>query len=67
MRLRSRATAARLHGGADDIVYLERYDAMGAIRVYCVDFRSISDQGVIAHLDRFRAASHAARQSAVPQ
>jgi predicted phosphoribosyltransferase len=53
-----------LHGSADDIVCLERYETMGAIRVYYVDFRPVSDQDVIAHLDRFRT-SRATRQSSV--
>lgn len=46
---------AELRGEADEVICLEDYEAFGAIGFYYSDFRQVSDEEVIAILQRFPA------------
>lgn len=47
---------ANMREEADDVICLEDYSSFGAIGLYYSDFRQVSDQEVIALLQRFPAA-----------
>jgi predicted phosphoribosyltransferase len=56
---------ARLREDADDVVCLEDHDRFGAIGFYYRDFRQISDEEVIATLERLAARKPAERAQAM--
>jgi predicted phosphoribosyltransferase len=53
-------TLSRLQGECDAVICLESHTFFGAIGAYYADFRQVSDDEVIALLDRTASSTHPA-------